>query len=53
MNLNVFLSYFVEFLTIVGYMDRPSLFFSAESLLESLQKVTPYCVITGTMKCEL
>ena len=44
-----FLLYFfsLEILVIVTYVDRSGLYCSTESLLDSLQRVTPYCVITG------
>ena len=40
---------FLAFFVLVNYMDRSGLFCSYESLIKSLQKVTPFCVISGKL----
>ena len=43
-----FLFFFsTDILTLVTYIDRSALHCSSRSLLQTLQRVTPYCVITG------
>ena len=41
------LLFYLELLILITYMDRSGLYCSSKSLLESLNKVTPYCIITG------
>ncbi len=37
----------LDFIFIMTYFDRASLYCTSESLIQSLSKVSPYCVISG------